>query len=104
MTAVLVLAGIAIVLAVWSYVVYPTLIRSLAARRPAEAPATPAPPPSVEVLVSAADEERVIAARMETLRAQRYEGALTVALGCDGCRDRTAEAAASDASVSSAMT
>jgi cellulose synthase/poly-beta-1,6-N-acetylglucosamine synthase-like glycosyltransferase len=93
-TVVLLLVALAAALALWSYVVYPPLIRSLAARRPPDAAAAPARPPSVEVLVSAADEERVIAARMENLRAQRYEGALSVALGCDGCQDKTAEAAA----------
>jgi cellulose synthase/poly-beta-1,6-N-acetylglucosamine synthase-like glycosyltransferase len=94
MSIVLALAALAAALAIWSYALYPSLIRSLAAGRPAETIAAPVPAPTVEVLVSAADEERVIGARMQNLRTQRYEGEISVALGCDGCRDRTAESAA----------
>src|SRR5262245_50430358 len=78
-------------LAIWSYLLYPAWIRRLAARRAA----TPAPPRSdllsVEVLVSAADEEIQIADRVQDLLAQKYGGACGVAIGCDGCSDRTAK-------------
>jgi cellulose synthase/poly-beta-1,6-N-acetylglucosamine synthase-like glycosyltransferase len=94
MSIVLALAGVAAALAIWSYAVYPPLIRALAARRAPRNVATPVPPPAIEVLVSAADEEHVIGARMTNLKSQRYDGTISVALGCDGCRDRTAEAAA----------
>jgi cellulose synthase/poly-beta-1,6-N-acetylglucosamine synthase-like glycosyltransferase len=79
-------------LAVWSYLLYPFWIRRLAARQP------PLPPledsrPSVEVVVAAADEEAVIAERVRDLLAQEYRGFWTIAIGCDGCLDRTAERA-----------
>lgn len=92
--AALVLFAISAGLAAWSYLVYPVMIRSLAAR----AAAKPAPdgepavsaPPSVEVLVSAADEEAVIGARVEDLLRQQTAGAYGVVIGCDGSRDATA--------------
>lgn len=88
-----VLLGLAAGLFAWSYLLYPAVIASKADRRPA-APDPPAPaPPSVEVLVSAADEEGVIARRIGNLLAQNPAGAYGVTIGCDGCRDRTAEAA-----------
>lgn len=93
-----VLLGLAAGLFAWSYLVYPAVIASKARRRPIppESPASAAdapPPPSVEVLVSAADEEGVIARRIENLLAQKHAGAYGVTVGCDGCRDRTADAA-----------
>jgi cellulose synthase/poly-beta-1,6-N-acetylglucosamine synthase-like glycosyltransferase len=79
-------------LAVWSYLLYPPWIRLLSRRRPArEAPGGPAP--SVEVLVAAADEERVIGARVADLLAQEYPGDYAIAVGCDGCTDGTAREA-----------
>ncbi len=90
-------------LAVWSYLLYPAWIRRLAARRPAPPPPEPVGRPRVEVLVSAADEEGRITERVRDLLAQSYGGAYGVAIGCDGCSDRTAErareAAAGDARV-----
>ncbi|HEY7113462.1 MAG TPA: glycosyltransferase [Thermoanaerobaculia bacterium] len=83
-------------LAVWSYVLYPPWIRRLARRRtpgPLPEARPPGPAPSVEVLVSAADEERVIGARVRDLRAQTYPGPYAIAVGCDGCADATAHAA-----------
>ena len=79
-------------LGVWSYLLYPAWIRRLAAAAPAR-PSAPGPPPAVEVLVSAADEETVIADRVRDLLAQGYPGPFAVAIGCDGCADRTAEKA-----------
>ena len=76
-------------LAVWSYLLYPAWIRRLAAAAPAR-PSVSGRPPSVEVLLSAADEEAVIADRVRDLLAQRYPGPFAVAIGCDGCTDRTA--------------
>jgi cellulose synthase/poly-beta-1,6-N-acetylglucosamine synthase-like glycosyltransferase len=82
----------------WSYLAYPALIRRLAARahgrtkRPTSA-AAEAPPPSIEVLVAAADEEDSIEARIANLLAQDAPGPFRIAIGCDGCRDRTAERA-----------
>jgi len=99
-TALAALLGLlAVWLAIWSYVLYPAWIRRLAARRP-ERSATPPPAraPSVEVLVSAADEEEHIAARVRNLREQQLAGALGIAIGCDGCTDRTAERAREAAS------
>jgi cellulose synthase/poly-beta-1,6-N-acetylglucosamine synthase-like glycosyltransferase len=95
MTAiVLACAALSLALFVWSYAIYPALISRLAEKRGAPG-ATPdqAPPLSVEVIVSAADEERVIGARVADLLAQRGVADLRVSIGCDGCRDRTAERA-----------
>jgi cellulose synthase/poly-beta-1,6-N-acetylglucosamine synthase-like glycosyltransferase len=91
-TLALALLGIAAALALWSYVLYPLLIERMASRRlpvEVEAPGLL----SAEIIVSAADEEEVIAERVRNLLAQ--EGRPRVAIGCDGCRDRTAEAARS---------
>jgi cellulose synthase/poly-beta-1,6-N-acetylglucosamine synthase-like glycosyltransferase len=90
LAAVLLLA--ALWLAVWSYLLYPPWIRLLAARR-AGRPAGGGAVPPVEVLVAAADEEAVIGARVRNLLAQEHAGPLSVAVGCDGCSDRTASAA-----------
>ncbi len=84
------LALAAAALFAWSYLVYPALIRERAAAC-APAPASvPAAPLSVEVVLSAADEESVIGARVANLLAQTGVVDLSVAIGCDGCRDRTA--------------
>ena len=93
-------AAVALALLAWSYVGYPVVLSRLArkARLPAPAPDTPSP--SVEVLVAAFDEEAVIARRVANVLAQEYAGSLSLAVGCDGCRDATAdrarEAAAAD--------
>jgi cellulose synthase/poly-beta-1,6-N-acetylglucosamine synthase-like glycosyltransferase len=92
----LALAAAALALGVWSYGLYPLLIRRLAAR--AAARAAPLPDEarargSIEVIVSAADEEAVIAERVRDLLAQDVPGRYTVAIGCDGSRDGTAESA-----------
>ncbi len=93
MTALAVVLLLAAVwLAVWSYLLYPPWIRLLAARRPAR-PTPDGDLPTVEVLVSAANEEAVIGARVRDLLLQTYPGPLAVAVGCDGCADRTAERA-----------
>jgi cellulose synthase/poly-beta-1,6-N-acetylglucosamine synthase-like glycosyltransferase len=90
MTAVaLLLAAVALGLAVWSYALYPPLIERLAARADA-VPDLPVGPASVEVIVSAADEEAVIADRVRDLRAQQFPGPYAIAIGCDGSTDRTA--------------
>lgn len=83
----LALAGVAAVLGVWSYLLYPVWIEGLAAKEPESEP-LPAPPASVEVLVAAADEEPAIGERVRNLVAQEAAG-LTVRVGCDGCTDRT---------------
>ncbi|MFN2385397.1 MAG: glycosyltransferase [Thermoanaerobaculia bacterium] len=91
----LALLVLAAALFAWSYLVYPAVI-ARRARRYAAKPVTissPAPPLSVEVLVAAADEEGVIGRRIENLLAQKNGGNSGVAIGCDGCRDRTAEVA-----------
>jgi cellulose synthase/poly-beta-1,6-N-acetylglucosamine synthase-like glycosyltransferase len=88
------LLALSVLLALWSYLIYPPLIGRLAARAaPREAPRGPEPA-SVEVLVSAADEEAVIGARVANLLEQRPGNAYAVAIGCDGSADRTAQRAA----------
>ncbi len=91
------LAAIALALVLWSYVGYPAVIAGLArrVRLPMSAP-RPAPL-AVEVLVAAFDEEEVIAGRVANVLAQGYGGSLSLAVGCDGCRDATAERARSGA-------
>ena len=83
------LAALALLLVLWSYGVYPPLIARLSAGR-AALPSAPDPsaPVSIEVILSAADEEAVIGARVENLLAQ--EGVGRISIGCDGCRDATA--------------
>jgi len=87
-------AGLALALFVWSYAIYPPLISRLAKKKsfPVRSP-DPAPLPSVELIVSAADEEAVIGARVADLLAQSGAADLHVSIGCDGCRDKTAERA-----------
>jgi cellulose synthase/poly-beta-1,6-N-acetylglucosamine synthase-like glycosyltransferase len=81
----------------WSYIVYPPLVRFMAARRGEKRGPSSAGRrvESVEVILSAADEEGVIAGRVENLLAQSAVpgAAYRVTIGCDGCRDRTAERA-----------
>jgi cellulose synthase/poly-beta-1,6-N-acetylglucosamine synthase-like glycosyltransferase len=79
-------------LAVWSYLLYPPCIRLLSTRR-APRPESGGTPPSVEVLVAAADEEAVIADRVRDLLAQRVTAPYSISIACDGCADRTAERA-----------
>jgi cellulose synthase/poly-beta-1,6-N-acetylglucosamine synthase-like glycosyltransferase len=80
----------------WSYVVYPPLIRWLGRRR-THAPPTDSGPrvSSVEVLLSAADEEEVIGGRVRNLLEQAGAPGCSyrVSIGCDGCADRTADRA-----------
>jgi cellulose synthase/poly-beta-1,6-N-acetylglucosamine synthase-like glycosyltransferase len=75
----------------WSYAVYPALIERLARERPAAPPAPRGAPEAADVLIAAADEEAVIGARIRNVLAQPE--ARLVAVGCDGCRDGTAQAA-----------
>jgi cellulose synthase/poly-beta-1,6-N-acetylglucosamine synthase-like glycosyltransferase len=83
------LAAIALVLVVWSYVLYPALLFRLARRaRPREVAGGQTP--SVEVLISAFDEEVSIGPRVTNLLSQDYPGDLVISVGCDGCRDQTA--------------
>ena len=92
----LALAAVALALGAWSYGLYPPLIRLLAARAAAQTAPLPGgagASASVEVLVSAADEAAVIAERVRDLLAQDVPGRYTVAIGCDGSIDDTAERA-----------
>jgi cellulose synthase/poly-beta-1,6-N-acetylglucosamine synthase-like glycosyltransferase len=86
-TAALALAAVA--LFVWSYVFYPPILGAVA-RRSGRPRSPDADPGSVEVVLSAADEESVIAARVKDLRAQTVAASYRVTIGCDGCRDATA--------------
>jgi cellulose synthase/poly-beta-1,6-N-acetylglucosamine synthase-like glycosyltransferase len=87
------LAILALVLFVWSYALYPLWIRRRAARASVGGTVGPADAAtaSVEVLLAAADEESVIGDRVRNLLAQG--GAPRISIGCDGCRDSTAERA-----------
>ncbi|MEP7132351.1 MAG: glycosyltransferase [Acidobacteriota bacterium] len=94
LSAVLFVAALS--LAAWSYAMYPAILRRLARRAapPACMPARESPrAASVEVLVSAADEERVIAARVRNLIEQDVDGDYRISVGCDGSRDQTSAAA-----------
>ncbi|MEP6769531.1 MAG: glycosyltransferase [Acidobacteriota bacterium] len=89
-----ILLALALCLAAWSYFAYPPIVRRLA--RPAALSDDAGREPgrsSVEVLVSAADEERVIADRVRDLLAQEVDGEYRISIGCDGSADRTAEKA-----------
>ena len=86
------LAALGVLLAVWSYLVYPAWIARLS--RSADAGSDPSGEGgSLEVVLSAADEEDVIARRIENLLAQETAVPFRISIGCDGCRDRTAGAA-----------
>lgn len=87
------LAGLAFFLLVWSYLAYPALIARLSRRGEAAGGRAGAVPLSLEVVLSAADEEDVIGERVRNLLAQETAVPLRIALGCDGCSDRTAEEA-----------
>jgi cellulose synthase/poly-beta-1,6-N-acetylglucosamine synthase-like glycosyltransferase len=87
------LAGLALLLLVWSYLAYPALIARLSRRGKAAAGGHGAMPRSLEVVLSAADEESVIGERVRNLLAQETAAPMRISLGCDGCRDRTAEEA-----------
>lgn len=86
------LAALALLLAAWSYLGYPAVIERLSRRAPAAGTGR-GRPASLEVLLSAADEEGVIAARVKNLTEQDTDVPLRISIGCDGCRDRTAEVA-----------
>lgn len=86
------LAALALLMAVWSYLAYPILIARLS-RRPARENEHGDAPRSLEIVLSAADEEEVIEKRVVNLLAQESAVAFRVSIGCDGCRDRTAEIA-----------
>ena len=83
----------AIALFAWSYLVYPPLILGRAGVLVPDAVAAPSAPYSVEVVLSAADEESVIAGRVENLLSQNGGADYRIAIGCDGCRDKTAQRA-----------
>jgi cellulose synthase/poly-beta-1,6-N-acetylglucosamine synthase-like glycosyltransferase len=85
-------AAVAVALLFWSYVGYPILIARLARGVPVSVGASGATP-SVDVLVAAFDEEAVIGRRVANVLAQEYRGSLSLSVGCDGCRDATAERA-----------
>ena len=87
------LAGIALLLVVWSYLAYPALIARLSRRGQAAAPDHGAMPRSLEVVLSAADEEAVIGERVRNLVGQEIAVPFRISIGCDGCRDRTVEEA-----------
>jgi len=95
-----VLAVTAVLLVLWSYAAYPALVSRLArgvppggdSTAPGQEPKT-VEPPSVEILIAAFDEEEVIRRRVGNALAQSHAGALNVSVGCDGCRDRTADRA-----------
>jgi cellulose synthase/poly-beta-1,6-N-acetylglucosamine synthase-like glycosyltransferase len=83
----------AIALFAWSYLVYPPLILGRAGGLVPDAVSLPSAPFSIEVVLSAADEESVIAARVENLLSQEGGAGYRISIGCDGCRDKTAERA-----------
>jgi len=87
------LAALSLLLAVWSYLVYPPLVARMAARAGRAAAAAGGGSPRIEVVISAADEERVIGARVANLLAQEAPGPLSITIGCDGSADGTAAAA-----------
>jgi cellulose synthase/poly-beta-1,6-N-acetylglucosamine synthase-like glycosyltransferase len=92
-TLALTLAGLALLLAAWSYLVYPSLIESVSRGRAIAPGAGARAPASVEIVLSAADEERVIGERIRDLLAQETSLERRISIGCDGCADRTAEEA-----------
>ncbi len=86
------LAALSLLLIAWSYLVYPELIARLAAKTKPQSPSA-SPNPSIEILLSAADEEGVISHRVKNLLAQEGCDTVRISIGCDGCRDATAQRA-----------
>jgi cellulose synthase/poly-beta-1,6-N-acetylglucosamine synthase-like glycosyltransferase len=86
------LAALGVLLAAWSYLAYPTLIERLSRSAKAGSDSS-GEPGSLEIVLSAADEEDVIARRVENLLAQETTVPFRISIGCDGCRDRTADVA-----------
>jgi len=86
------LAILALLLAIWSYGLYPAIIARLSrrARAPTDSSSSPG---SLEVILSAADEEEAIARRVQDLIAQASSVPFRITVGCDGCRDKTADRA-----------
>jgi cellulose synthase/poly-beta-1,6-N-acetylglucosamine synthase-like glycosyltransferase len=87
------LAGLGLLLLAWSYLAYPALIARLSRRAGAAETGRAGLPRSFEVVLSASDEEDVIGERVRNLLAQESAAPFRVSVGCDGCRDRTAETA-----------
>ena len=108
------LFALSVLMLAWSYLLYPPLVGRISSRassaKASEArasatkawelafmagavPRAPLAPSSLEVLISAADEEAVIGARVTNLLAQEFRGPYRVTIGCDGSRDRTAQRA-----------
>lgn len=83
------LAALSLLMILWSYVFYPSYVAGLAASFHAAADDAGGIG-SVEALISAADEEQVIAERVRNLLGQQGAANLRVTIGCDGCRDQTA--------------
>ncbi len=86
------LAALAVLLALWSYLAYPALIARLS-RDSGEGGGGAEAPRSVEVVLSAADEEDVIGERVKNLLAQEPGLPFQISIGCDGCRDQTVQRA-----------
>ncbi len=86
------LAALAVLAAAWSYLGYPVWIGRLSRRSGEEGGGSPAPL-SLEIVVSAADEEDVIEERVKNLLAQESDLPVRISIGCDGCRDQTAQRA-----------
>ena len=84
--------GLATLLFLWSYLLYPAIIVRAAGRRPAPTFAG-GPASDVEVVISAADEAEAIGRRVANLLAQDPAPGYRVTIGCDGCRDDTARVA-----------
>ena len=88
------LAFLAAALFLWSYLLYPLRIARLAGVAAVPSDTASGSPLSTEVILSAADEEDVIAERVRNLLAQKTGTApYRITIGCDGCRDKTAERA-----------
>jgi cellulose synthase/poly-beta-1,6-N-acetylglucosamine synthase-like glycosyltransferase len=87
------LVVLAVLLAGWSYLAYPAWIERLARTVQPGAERSSGETAPLEILCSASDEEDVIGRRVENLLAHEAEEPFTISIGCDGCRDRTAEVA-----------
>lgn len=86
---------VAAVLVVYHHVLFPPLLRRIAALRGEPNPPPAGPLPSVGVLVPAHDEAAVIVAKIENLSRLDYpRDRLDILIVSDGSRDMTAELAA----------
>jgi len=86
----LIIFWISLSLLVYSYFVYPLLLKLLVKPKKIELQ-TLSQFPSVDIVIAAYNEESCIKARIENALAQNYQGELNILVASDGSKDKTGE-------------